>query len=157
MNIYAALVTIALGLLIVLYKFQTPAMAGRQAITVPALKKHTATIIMAHGLGDSGAGWVQLAENWRRRGKFEDVKFIFPNAPNIPITINMGMRMPGWYDIVRRREDVRSPPPVQPSQTHNIVARLLTYIPAPDLLQRPEPSSRRTRHPEIENNPHEHD
>jgi hypothetical protein len=30
---------------------------------------------------------VSLAENWRRRGKFEDVKFIFPNAPMIPITI----------------------------------------------------------------------
>lgn len=118
MNIYAALVTIVLGLLLVLYKFQTPTMAGRQAITVPALKKHTATIIMAHGLGDSGAGWVQLAENWRRRGKFEDVKFIFPNAPEIPITINMGMRMPGWYDIVRRREDVCSPLPTQLKQTH---------------------------------------
>lgn len=40
-----------------------------------------------------------LAENFRRRNKFEEVKFIFPNAPNIPITLNMGMRMPGWYDI----------------------------------------------------------
>ncbi|KAJ9500292.1 hypothetical protein H2202_004087 [Exophiala xenobiotica] len=74
-------------------------MAGRHALVVPALKKHTATIIMAHGLGDSGAGWVSLAESWRRRGKFEDIKFIFPNAPNIPITVNMGMSMPGWYDI----------------------------------------------------------
>ena len=40
-----------------------------------------------------------LAENWRRRSKFEEVKFVFPNAPSIPITLNMGMRMPGWYDI----------------------------------------------------------
>jgi predicted esterase len=40
-----------------------------------------------------------LAENWRRRSKFEEVQFIFPNAPSIPITLNMGMRMPGWYDI----------------------------------------------------------
>jgi hypothetical protein len=30
---------------------------------------------------------VSLAETWRRRGKFEDVKFIFPNAPTIPITV----------------------------------------------------------------------
>jgi len=74
-------------------------MAGKQALIVPALKKHTATVIMAHGLGDSGAGWMSLAETWRRRGKFEDVKFIFPNAPNIPITVNFGMPMPGWYDI----------------------------------------------------------
>jgi hypothetical protein len=96
------------------------------ALIVPAVKKHTATVIMAHGLGDSGAGWVTLAENWRRRAKFEEVKFIFPNAPAIPITVvcltflpkslkqeadssqNFGMQMPGWYDIVRPREVVRS-------------------------------------------------
>ncbi|KAK7536345.1 Phospholipase/carboxylesterase/thioesterase [Phyllosticta citribraziliensis] len=69
------------------------------ALVVPALKRHTATVIVAHGLGDSGAGWMFLAENWRRRGKFEEVSFVFPNAPSIPITINMGMRMPGWYDL----------------------------------------------------------
>ncbi|EOD52397.1 acyl-protein thioesterase 1 [Neofusicoccum parvum] len=68
-------------------------------LVVPALKRHTATVIVAHGLGDSGAGWMFLAENWRRRNKFDEVSFIFPSAPSIPITINMGMRMPGWYDI----------------------------------------------------------
>jgi len=55
-------------------------------LIVPAVRRHTATVIMSHGLGDSGAGWVSLAENWRRRQKFEEVKFIFPNAPMIPIT-----------------------------------------------------------------------
>lgn len=70
------------------------------ALIIPAVKKHTATVIMAHGLGDSGAGWVSLAENWRRRSKFDEVKFIFPNAPTIPITVNYGMSMPGWYDIL---------------------------------------------------------
>ena len=77
-------------------------MAGPAALVVPALKKHTATVIFAHGLGDSGAGWYvrygicilyidyhrsDLARNWRRRGKFEEVTFIFPNAPQIPITV----------------------------------------------------------------------
>ena len=42
---------------------------------------------MSHGLGDSGAGWVSLAQNWRLRQKFDEVKFIFPNAPTIPITV----------------------------------------------------------------------
>ncbi|MCJ1336722.1 hypothetical protein MMC09_002000 [Bachmanniomyces sp. S44760] len=74
-------------------------MSGPAALVVPALKKHTATVIFAHGLGDTGAGWSDLAKNWRRRGKFEEVAFVFPNAPSIPITVNMGMRMPGWYDI----------------------------------------------------------
>ncbi|KAF1812597.1 acyl-protein thioesteras-like protein 1 [Eremomyces bilateralis CBS 781.70] len=81
-----------------------------KALVVPALKRHTATVIVAHGLGDSGVGWVWLAENWRMRNKFEEVSFIFPSAPNIPITLNMGMRMPGWYDIasldeLKRAED----------------------------------------------------
>jgi len=69
-------------------------------LIIPAVTKHTATVIMAHGLGDSGAGWVSLAENWRRRQKFDEVKFVFPNAPTIPISVNFGMTMPGWYDII---------------------------------------------------------
>ncbi|KAK3671501.1 hypothetical protein LTR78_008600 [Recurvomyces mirabilis] len=69
------------------------------ALVVPALKRHTSTVIVAHGLGDSGAGWMFLAEQWRMKDKFPETKFILPNAPQIPITINMGMRMPGWYDI----------------------------------------------------------
>ena len=28
-----------------------------------------------------------------------DVTFIFPNAPTAPVTLNMGMRMPSWFDI----------------------------------------------------------
>ncbi|KAL9051725.1 MAG: hypothetical protein Q9162_005827 [Coniocarpon cinnabarinum] len=75
-------------------------MTTPRAIVIPALKKHTATLICIHGLGDSGAGWTFLAENWRRRGKFEEVAFVFPSAPTIPITANMGMQMPGWYDII---------------------------------------------------------
>ncbi|KAJ5952934.1 Phospholipase/carboxylesterase/thioesterase [Penicillium vulpinum] len=74
---------------------------ARTPYIVPALTKHTATVIMAHGLGDSGAGWVSLAQTWRRRGKFDEVAFIFPNAPEIPITVNFGMSMPGWYDIAK--------------------------------------------------------
>jgi len=62
-------------------------MSSPTSLIVPAVKRHTATVIMAHGLGDSGAGWVSLAENWRRRQKFDEVKFIFPNAPMIPITV----------------------------------------------------------------------
>jgi hypothetical protein len=49
--------------------------------------KHTATLIVAHGLGDSGAGWAFLAEDWIMANKFDYVKFVFPNAPSIPITL----------------------------------------------------------------------
>jgi predicted esterase len=62
-------------------------MAAAKPIVIDALTKHTATVIVAHGLGDSGAGWVFLTDNWRRKNKFPEVKFIFPSAPNIPITL----------------------------------------------------------------------
>lgn len=68
-------------------------------LAVPAMNRHTATVIFLHGLGDQGAGWIDLAVTWRRRRKFTETKFIFPNAPSIAITINGGMRMPGWYDL----------------------------------------------------------
>ncbi|KAL9018447.1 MAG: hypothetical protein Q9185_004224 [Variospora sp. 1 TL-2023] len=58
-------------------------MAQLAPLVVPALKKHTATVIWAHGLGDS----LPIAENYRRRSKFDEVAFIFPNAPTIPVTV----------------------------------------------------------------------
>lgn len=75
-------------------------MSGYAApLRFPAVSRHTSTVIFVHGLGDSGHGWASAVENWRRRQKLDEVKFILPNAPQIPITCNMGMRMPGWYDI----------------------------------------------------------
>ncbi|KAK1922610.1 Phospholipase/carboxylesterase/thioesterase [Papiliotrema laurentii] len=58
---------------------------------------HTATVIFLHGLGDSGHGWLPVAKMlWHA---FPNVKWILPHAPAIPITINGGMRMPGWFDL----------------------------------------------------------
>ncbi|KTW32078.1 palmitoyl-(protein) hydrolase [Pneumocystis jirovecii RU7] len=70
------------------------------AITVPARARHSATVIFAHGLGDSGAGWAFLGEQMSALPCFHHIKWIFPNAlPSRPVTINMGMMMPSWYDI----------------------------------------------------------
>ena len=54
-----------------------------------------AVCIFLHGLGDTGHGWADIA----RQMPFEGVQWIFPTAPTIPITLNGGMRMTGWYDI----------------------------------------------------------
>lgn len=67
-----------------------PAMASIrrvQPLTFPAIGRHTATVIFAHGLGDSGSGWASAVEHWRRRQNLNEVKFILPNAPDIPITV----------------------------------------------------------------------
>ncbi|KAH8886841.1 Phospholipase/carboxylesterase [Thozetella sp. PMI_491] len=81
-------------------------MAGRaNPLVFPAAARHTATVIFAHGLGDSGHGWAMAVENWRRRQRLDEVKFILPHAPSIPITVNFGHRMPGWYDIAALGQD----------------------------------------------------
>jgi len=53
------------------------------------------TIIMLHGLGDTGMGWQPVAQQIKVPG----ARWIFPTAPTRPITLNMGMPMPGWFDL----------------------------------------------------------
>ncbi|KAF9995541.1 hypothetical protein BGZ80_009026 [Entomortierella chlamydospora] len=62
-----------------------------------ASSNHSATVIFIHGLGDSGAGWAPVGQELGRY--LPHVKFIFPNAPDMPVTLNYGMQMPSWYDI----------------------------------------------------------
>lgn len=73
---------------------------------IPAIRikaaKPTASIIFIHGLGDSGQGWSFLPEIIRGSGiisNSNEINFVFPNAPTIPITANQGYAMPGWFDI----------------------------------------------------------
>jgi lysophospholipase I len=55
-------------------------------LVVPAAKQHTATVIFIHGLGDTAYSWALAVDNWRRGQQLDEVKFILPHAPIIPIT-----------------------------------------------------------------------
>uniref|UniRef100_F1KU14 palmitoyl-protein hydrolase n=1 Tax=Ascaris suum TaxID=6253 RepID=F1KU14_ASCSU len=68
----------------------------RDPIVVPAKSRHTATIIFLHGLGDTGQGWSSVFAD---EVPLDYVKYICPNAPEIPVTLNLGMRMPAWFDL----------------------------------------------------------
>ncbi len=57
-----------------------------------------ACVIWLHGLGDSGHGFAPIVPELKLP-KTMAVKFLFPHAPERPITINGGMRMRAWYDI----------------------------------------------------------
>lgn len=57
------------------------------------------TVILLHGLGDSGDGWAPMAPHLVRPG-WRPMRFVFPHAPVQPVTINGGLRMRSWYDIV---------------------------------------------------------
>lgn len=60
--------------------------ARKASLIVPAAARHTATVIFAHGLGDTGHGWAPVVENWRLRQRLDHVKFILPHALTKPIT-----------------------------------------------------------------------
>ena len=65
-------------------------------------------VIWLHGLGASGHDFEDVVPLLQR----PDVRFVFPHAPRKPVTINGGMIMPAWYDILslegpRLEEDER--------------------------------------------------
>ncbi|KAJ2077724.1 hypothetical protein H4R24_004949 [Coemansia sp. RSA 988] len=62
-----------------------------------ARSAHTASVIFIHGLGDSGHGWKPVAQLLSQT--MPHVKFVLPHAPEQPVTLNGGFRMPSWYDI----------------------------------------------------------
>jgi lysophospholipase II len=56
---------------------------------------HTHTLIMLHGLGDTGNGWSDVDLPGELRG----LKLVFPTASVRPVTLNGGMSMTAWSDI----------------------------------------------------------
>ncbi|KAF4605639.1 hypothetical protein EYR40_004426 [Pleurotus pulmonarius] len=67
-------------------------------LSVPAVAKHTATVIFVHASTSSSS------EEHRTHHPFRDsalqhIKWILPHAPVKPVTANMGMAMPSWFDI----------------------------------------------------------
>ncbi|MBL90525.1 MAG: carboxylesterase [Myxococcales bacterium] len=65
------------------------------------------SVIWLHGLGANGHDFepiVPLLE-------MNNTRFVFPHAPVMPVTINMGMTMPAWYDILTMDESPDREPP----------------------------------------------
>ncbi|MDM0113370.1 dienelactone hydrolase family protein [Variovorax sp. J22R133] len=58
----------------------------------------TAAIVLMHGLGADGNDFVPIAQEMDL-SSVGPVRFVFPNAPVMPVTVNGGYRMPAWYDI----------------------------------------------------------
>ncbi len=68
------------------------------AIEIETAPNPDAAVIWMHGLGDDGSGWSEVVPSLGLP-KALAVRFIFPHAPMMPVTINNGMRMRAWYDI----------------------------------------------------------
>ncbi|KAJ7922954.1 Phospholipase/carboxylesterase/thioesterase [Mycena leptocephala] len=74
-----------------------PTVEAPAFIKVPA-KNHSATVILVHGLGDSGFGMQSLASQLQADG-LKHCQFILPHAPTRAITANGGSRMPAWFNL----------------------------------------------------------
>jgi phospholipase/carboxylesterase len=59
----------------------------------------TSCVIWLHGLGASNRDFVDALPYLKLPSQLK-VKFIFPQAPSIPVTVNQGYIMPAWYDIL---------------------------------------------------------
>lgn len=70
-----------------------------QTIEVETAPKPTAAVIWLHGLGADGHDFEPIVPELVPRGT-KNWRFVFPNAPIRPVTINGGMPMRAWYDIV---------------------------------------------------------
>ncbi len=58
-----------------------------------------AAVIWLHGLGADGHDFEPIVPHLGLDPSLA-VRFVFPHAPRRPVTINMGMVMPAWYDIL---------------------------------------------------------
>jgi len=68
------------------------------AIEIETAPNPNAAVIWLHGLGDDGQGWSEIVPALNVPPTFA-VRFIFPHAPVMPVTINNGYPMRAWYDI----------------------------------------------------------
>ena len=81
---------------------------SRPPIRIETAPNPVATLIVLHGLGADGNDFVPIAQELAL-SSVGPVRFVFPHAPVIPVTLNGGYPMPAWYDIVAadlvQRED----------------------------------------------------
>lgn len=80
------------------------------ALIIEPSQAATASVIWLHGLGADGHDFEPIVPELKLP-KQAAVRFIFPHAPSIPVTINGGYVMPAWYDIlvmdIDRKVDVK--------------------------------------------------
>ena len=71
---------------------------------LPAIEMDTGpdptwSVIWLHGLGADGNDFAPIVEVLKLSPR-PAVRFIFPHAPQMPVTVNGGMVMPAWYDVL---------------------------------------------------------
>ena len=70
-----------------------------QRVQIDPADTPRATVIWLHGLGADGHDFEPIVPQLRLPSSLP-VKFVFPHAPRRPVTINYGMVMRAWFDIL---------------------------------------------------------
>lgn len=65
------------------------------------------TVIWLHGLGADGDDFAPITTQLPQTQATGAVRFIFPHAPLLPVTLNGGMVMPAWFDIIALQWEAR--------------------------------------------------
>jgi phospholipase/carboxylesterase len=78
-------------------------------IEIETAPNPSAAVIWLHGLGADGNDFVPIIPQLNL-SECPAIRFIFPSAPSMAVTVNGGYVMPAWYDITGRtindREDI---------------------------------------------------
>jgi phospholipase/carboxylesterase len=74
-------------------------MSDPQTVEVETGNEPSASVIWLHGLGADGHDFEPIVPELRLPGTLP-LRFVFPHAPVRPVTLNGGMAMRAWYDII---------------------------------------------------------
>ncbi len=70
-----------------------------ESIEIETAPHPTHSIIVLHGLGADGGDFVPICDEMDLSA-IGPIRFVFPHAPVMPVTLNGGHKMRAWYDII---------------------------------------------------------
>ncbi len=85
-----------------------PANALLDTLEIESAPNPSAAVIWMHGLGADGYDFAPIVQQLDL-SNCPAIRFVFPHAPSMPVSINGGYVMPAWYDLfnqdLQKRED----------------------------------------------------
>ena len=108
-----------------------------ETIEIETAPNPTVSVIWLHGLGADGNDFVPIVRELDLAG-CPAIRFVFPHAPVMPVTINNGYMMRAWYDIlgidIANREDEAGLRKSQTMVEHLIAQEKARGIPASRII-----------------------
>lgn len=94
---------------------------SNDAIQIPPQEPCEGAVIWLHGLGANGGDFVPIVPQLR----LPNIRFIFPHAPERPVTINRGWVMRAWYDILTLEESTNRESFDDVQASHQLITQLI--------------------------------